>query len=312
MTLFISHSSEDQQDFVRPLAEALSREYDRVWYSEYELTLGDSLFEKINAGLASCDFGIVVLSKSFFEKKWTQAELDGLFALETRTRKIILPIWKDVTEDEVKAFSPILAGRLAVPTAAGLPKVLEQIRIAVSVSDRQRQLSALATASERVQKFKEKQADKRRSEQLLASEKGAEVVSAGVETLWQAVQNVLSTGMDQSSPVKFEFSKNSLGHMHARTVRGMYLVIRATNLYNTAINTLLEVKIFRRSFDRFNEPMPGSADFYNAEFKPAFRSRDELVWVDGETSVAYNTEELAAHLINLFLQHVDDVISDEG
>lgn len=53
-----------------------------------------------------------------------------------------------------------------------------------------------------------------------------------------------------------------------------------------------------------------SADFYNAEFKPAFRSRDELVWVDGETSVAYSTEELAAYLITLFVQHVEEVISD--
>src|ERR1700720_4701080 len=180
MTLFISHASEDQQDFVRPLAEALSREYDRVWYSEYELTLGDSLFEKINAGLTSCDFGIVVLSKSFFEKKWPQAELDGLFALETRTRKIILPIWKDVTEDEVKAFSPILAGRLAVPTAAGLPKVLEQVRIAVSVSDRQRKLSVVEAAAQRVQAFKQSMTDKREAERLLASEDGAAIVSKGV------------------------------------------------------------------------------------------------------------------------------------
>jgi hypothetical protein len=44
--LFISHASEDR-DFVRPLAEALCQEYD-VWYSEYELTLGDSLLQKID------------------------------------------------------------------------------------------------------------------------------------------------------------------------------------------------------------------------------------------------------------------------
>src|SRR2546426_3995304 len=50
----------------------------------------------------SCDFGVVVLSPAFFSKKWPQAELDGLFALETVTRKIILPVWKDISENEVK------------------------------------------------------------------------------------------------------------------------------------------------------------------------------------------------------------------
>src|ERR1043166_4069130 len=109
MFLFICHASEDQEDFVRPLAEALRKEYENVWYSEYELTLGDSLLQKIDQGLASCDFGVVVLSKPFFEKRWPRAELDGLFARETRARKVILPIWKDITEDEVKARSPILA-----------------------------------------------------------------------------------------------------------------------------------------------------------------------------------------------------------
>lgn len=91
MKLFLSHASEDKDDFVRPLAEVLRRNYE-VWYDEYELTLGDSLLQKINQGLAACDFGIVVLSHAFFSKKWPQAELDGLFALETTTRKLILPI----------------------------------------------------------------------------------------------------------------------------------------------------------------------------------------------------------------------------
>jgi hypothetical protein len=65
--LFICHASEDR-DFVRPLAEALSKEYEKIWYSEYELTLGDRLLEKIDHGFTTCDFGIVVLSKPFFEK----------------------------------------------------------------------------------------------------------------------------------------------------------------------------------------------------------------------------------------------------
>src|ERR1700722_2831578 len=108
MRFFIRRGSEDKADLVRPLAEALRQKYE-VWYDEYELTVGDSLLGKINEGLASCDYGVVVLSPSFFAKKWPQAELDGLFALETTTRKIILPVWKDVAFEDVKKFSPVLA-----------------------------------------------------------------------------------------------------------------------------------------------------------------------------------------------------------
>jgi hypothetical protein len=66
--LFISHASEDKTDFVRPLAEALKSHF-AIWYDEHELTLGDSLLKKINAGLAACDYGVVVLSPAFFQKR---------------------------------------------------------------------------------------------------------------------------------------------------------------------------------------------------------------------------------------------------
>ena len=69
--VFLSHASEDQAEFVRPLADALAAmpEEFRVWYSEYELVIGDRLLSKIDDGLKSCDYGIVVLSPAFFAKR---------------------------------------------------------------------------------------------------------------------------------------------------------------------------------------------------------------------------------------------------
>src|SRR5215469_16836052 len=112
MLLFICHASEDQPDFVKPLADKLAKEFE-VWYAPYELHLGDSLREKIDVGLKKCDYGIVVVSHAFFAKNWPQNELDALFALERQSRKIILPIWKGVTKDDVQEYSPLLAARLA-------------------------------------------------------------------------------------------------------------------------------------------------------------------------------------------------------
>lgn len=146
ITLFLSHAFEDKADFVRPLAEALRTDFN-VWYDEYQLKLGDSLLEKINSGLASSDYGIVVLSSSFFSKRWPQAELDGLFSLEAAKGKVILPVWKDVNEAEVRAFSPILAGRLGVSTKQGLQNVIYEIKVAVGLADRYRDIQGAAYKS---------------------------------------------------------------------------------------------------------------------------------------------------------------------
>ena len=112
--LFISHASEDKDDFVRPLATALSGLGLDVWYDETTLKLGDSLRQSIDKGLANSRYGLVVFSTAFFAKNWTQYELNGMVAREMNGVKVILPIWHKVTKDEVMSQSPSLADKLAL------------------------------------------------------------------------------------------------------------------------------------------------------------------------------------------------------
>src|SRR5437764_2539010 len=119
--VFISHAHEDKE-VARPLAEALRQRGLTVWYDEYVLRLGDSLREVIDRGLATARFGVVILSPSFFAKEWPQRELNALLARETAKRsKVLLPVWHNLTLEEVTARTPILADRLAVSTARGIP-----------------------------------------------------------------------------------------------------------------------------------------------------------------------------------------------
>ena len=167
MMLFICHASEDKDDFVAPLAAELREKYE-VWYDDYELTLGDSLPEKIDDGLKRCDFGIVVLSKAFFaKKKWGRKELDGLIALEVKRGKMILPVLKGVTHDDVEKYSPILASKVTVSDSEGLPKVIEEIQLAVGVSNRQRELTALDIAAQSVEVLRQTVTEHQRAEQLI-------------------------------------------------------------------------------------------------------------------------------------------------
>lgn len=115
--VFISHATEDKDSIVRPLAYELQNSGLRVWYDEFELKLGDSLRRKIDAGLANSKFGIVVLSHPFFRKNWSQYELDGLVTREMTGEQIILPIWHNISKQEVISYSPSLADKLARSTA---------------------------------------------------------------------------------------------------------------------------------------------------------------------------------------------------
>jgi len=69
----------------------------------------------------------VILSPQFFQKPWTQLELDGLFTVAPAVSKNILPIWHNVTFDEVRRNSPILAQKFALRTDQGLEVVVQGV-----------------------------------------------------------------------------------------------------------------------------------------------------------------------------------------
>ena len=125
--VFISHASEDKDDFVRPLAEALRKERIEVWYDEFSLTPGMSLRRSIDLGLAKSRFGIVVLSPHFFNKSWPEWELNGLIQRHLfGSHNVLLPLWHGVSRDEVASYSPSLADIYAMRSTDGIARVTEQ------------------------------------------------------------------------------------------------------------------------------------------------------------------------------------------
>jgi hypothetical protein len=126
--LFICHASEDKLEIAEPLADALTELGYKVWYDKYTLKLGDSLRREIDKGLAACEYGVVILSNSFFEKEWPIRELDGLVALETGDgKKRILPVWHNISAEDIRGFSPTLSDRLGVSTSRGMQYVVSAI-----------------------------------------------------------------------------------------------------------------------------------------------------------------------------------------
>jgi hypothetical protein len=115
--VFISHASEDKDTVARPLRDALTHLGVTVWLDETQMRIGHSLRRKIDEGIRSSRFGVVVLSKAFFGKGWTNHELDGLVTRTVAGEQSLLPIWHDLTADNVRGYSPSLADKVAMNTA---------------------------------------------------------------------------------------------------------------------------------------------------------------------------------------------------
>lgn len=115
--VFISHASEDKEHVARPLAVALQDRGLSVWYDEFELKIGDSLRRKIDLGLARSNFGVVIVSRHFIKKGWPNYELDGLITRSISGEQVLLPIWNEITKQEVVDYSPSLADKIARNTA---------------------------------------------------------------------------------------------------------------------------------------------------------------------------------------------------
>jgi hypothetical protein len=115
--VFISHAGEDKEAVALPLFDALTERGLKVWLDKGELRIGDSLRRKIDYGLAHSTFGVVIFSKSFFAKGWPQYELDGIVGLSVAGKQRMLPIWHEISKDEVESQSPSLADKIARTTA---------------------------------------------------------------------------------------------------------------------------------------------------------------------------------------------------
>lgn len=115
--VFISHASEDKEAIAEPLTLALGDRGLKVWLDTSELRIGDSLRRKIDDGLAHSTFGVVILSKSFFAKGWPQYELDGIVGMNVNGDQRMLPIWHEISRDEIAKQSPSLVDKIARNTA---------------------------------------------------------------------------------------------------------------------------------------------------------------------------------------------------
>lgn len=128
--VFISHATDDKSEYVDKLVEALKIADIKVWYDSESIGWGKSVRQEIDKGLAHSKYGIVIISPSFLKKHWTNYELDGILSKEGNTGShVLLPIWHNITADEVNKYSSSLANRNAMNTSINtIDEIVEHVK----------------------------------------------------------------------------------------------------------------------------------------------------------------------------------------
>jgi hypothetical protein len=311
--LFISHASEDKDAFVRPLAEALKTEFD-VWYDEYQLVVGMSLFEEIGKGLSTCDYGVVVLSKNFFAKKWTREELNGLFNLEEEDKKIILPVWHKITENEVKKYSPMLADRLAAKAEDGIPAVVNALKQAVAYFERGKSVQAAKSGSTKFISALQRKKEENRSEGIVNSSRGVivagELANSTVMLFASHINGLINEGV---VGIKVEGPRNVISSYNAVThcsiniwVGNICLSVGYLNkVVNSACDARLQLMLKNCSFDDWGDLEEFSVIEQDAYFL-FITENDESLWKAESDRILYTPEDLVNTWLAIFSDSLEE------
>jgi hypothetical protein len=98
-----------------------------IFYDEYSIKLGDSLTQKINQGLQNAKFAIIILSEAFFQKNWTQAELQSIYTLHVSDHLRLIIIYHGISNEDVRRRYPLLSDIYSVSSDRGVEGVVGKI-----------------------------------------------------------------------------------------------------------------------------------------------------------------------------------------
>lgn len=107
--VFISHASKDKLSYVDKLAQAIKNEGLEMFYDADSIEWGDNISEKIETALSNCLLAVVVISKHYFGRQWTEHEIRTLLKRQSEEHeKLVMPILYGVTKKQLVSHYPEL------------------------------------------------------------------------------------------------------------------------------------------------------------------------------------------------------------
>ena len=117
--IFFSYAHEDS-DYADELVNMMKEDDIDIIFDKNDLIWGQSIIDFIDSHLRTVRFAILLITPAYLEKYWTNYELKSLLQRHSRTngnQSLILPIWHNVTADEVAKRSLALTDFNALLTA---------------------------------------------------------------------------------------------------------------------------------------------------------------------------------------------------
>lgn len=124
--VFICHASEDKAS-ARVLASEMKNLGADVWFDEWEIKVGESIVQKINAALGIASHILVLLSRTSVHKPWVQKELSSALMQQLSTKRIVVsPLRLDDCD-----IPPILADIWYADARKGMEYAVKEIERAL-------------------------------------------------------------------------------------------------------------------------------------------------------------------------------------
>ena len=116
--VFLSHTSADKLEFVDGLNDLLKKLGVRIFYDKESIEWGDNWKQKILDGTQKSGFAIIVISEKFFDREWTERELNEFLNRQNQIgQKLILPILHGITSNQLKDKYPDVADIQAIDSS---------------------------------------------------------------------------------------------------------------------------------------------------------------------------------------------------
>lgn len=113
--VFISHANNDKEELIEELYSSLNRLGIKIFYDKESLIWGDEWKKQILNGVSKAEFAIIVISKNFFDREWTEKELAEFLNRQNRNgQKLILPILHNISMKQLKNKYPSIADIQAI------------------------------------------------------------------------------------------------------------------------------------------------------------------------------------------------------
>ena len=138
--LFVSHCSKDKLKYVDGLVTEIKKAGIKVFYDSESISWGDDIKATIDKALDSCTLALVVISKSFFDRTWTEYELSKLLSKQNELKeKLILPLLYKITKQQLIEKYPDLKNiKFIHAKAVSKKKIAEKLKIELDKKNAQK------------------------------------------------------------------------------------------------------------------------------------------------------------------------------